>query len=48
MLDNFHIHIGMIRHMKALKVSTLRFKLYTLFLNKSKWTNGLLRGWMFI
>ena len=23
MLDNFHIHIGMIRHMKALKVSTL-------------------------
>lgn len=48
MLYSFHTHIGMIRYMKAFKVSTLRFKLYTVFfLNKRKWTNRLLKGWMF-
>lgn len=36
MLDNFHIHIGMIKHKKAFKVSTLRFKLYTVFFFKQK------------
>lgn len=35
MLHSFHTHIG-IRYMKAFKVSTLRFKLYTVFFKQKE------------
>lgn len=36
MLHSFHTHIRMIRYMKAFKVSTLRFKLYTVFFKQKE------------